>query len=725
MRALLSNPTVRVDPGRRDRYDRRGGASMGRTAKDVTTTRTFALVGHRSSGKTSLGDQLLQVAGVTRAPGRVDDGTSLLDHEAEERRRRMTLAVHVAWLEWQPTEAAPAAVLHLVDTPGAEGLAHEQALALACVDGALVVVSAIDGVQVGTRRVIEEARRSQMPIVVAITRMDRAFTVDAVLEAIQAEVGDARAVAVQAPIRDAAGRIERVVSLFDDPSADPAAWERLCEAVALADDTLLERYLEEFGLPADEVRAALPSAVCRGKLVPVAFTSGATGLGAAELLGLVLDAFPDPAKRRRLWAMDGAGDEVPVDPDGPFVAQLMANGLDDEGNRYHVLRVWGGSPPKKGTWVHGESGASARVHKLYALRGPRAANPRHDGAGALIATWDTLSGRPGDTYTDGARLVLGAPPVPAPMVAAMLTSVDGTPDDRLYDKLLALSALDPALEVTLDELTGHPIVSGAGQDHIDRALERLQERYGVRVVAHLPPVGYRETPAGSVQQIQGIHRRVSDGEVAEFGACFLDLQPQPPWYGNAFADASQDVEQLPKRFLPSIDEGVRRGMRHGPSAGYPVLGADVRCTGGEYDILQSTEEHFRLAGERGVKLALEKAGTKLLEPWWSVDVRVPAGEVGVILAEIGARRGRITGLEVDGREATVYADCPFRELRTFGPRLQALTAGRGRYLARPSHYDALPANLVREAIASSPFRADTVLQGLPGEAGREVPHRTR
>ena len=689
---------------------------MTRSAHDPAMVRTFALAGHRSSGKTSTGDLLLHATGVTRVPGRVDDGTSLLDHDPEARRRRLTLGLSFAWMEWKDR------VFHLVDTPGSEGLGHDRALALAGADAMVLVVGGPDGLQVGGERALEEADRSAIPRLALINRMDRPVDVAARLAELEA-VSVAKPVAVQLPIY-ADGRFCGVVDVLgrrallydaaspgtlatapipdDQRESADVAWERLVEAVALTDDALLERYMEDLELPVELVREGLARAVRGARLMPVAYASTALGIGAEPLLELIASTFPSPATRKRVRAVDVEGEDVDVDLEGGFVAQHLASCFDQDGKLYHVLRVWGGHPPRRGAWVHGETGAVARVQKLYQIRGPRAAQARYDGPGSIVATWDPLPGRPGDTWTDGPRLVVGSPARPAPMTSWLLSTRDVLPA-RLAAALAGLESVDAALEIGPCDLTGAPVLAGIDADHLDRAVTLLRDRFGVHVEASLPPIAYRETPSGAVHGVAGIHQRMSDGEVSEFGSCSVDLAPQSPADGNWFRDDSGD-DQIPEKFRPSIGEGVRRGLLHGPLAGYPVIGAGVRCTTGDYDILQSTGDHFRLAGERAVHLALERAGTRLLEPWCTLEVRVPSGEIGLVIAEVAARRGRIHGLEMDGREARVVADCPQRELRSFAPRLQAITAGRGRFMSRHSHYDALPQPLVKEAVAASPFR---------------------
>jgi elongation factor G len=631
----------------------------------------------------------------------------------------MSLAPSFAWMEWRGHR------LYLADTPGSDGLAHEQAVVISGVDGVVVVVDGTQGLELGARRALQEAARAGIPRVVAITHMDRPCDVGRLLDELEEAVSDAKIVPLQIPYRDDAGafvgfipllelRLHRAAPdgsiVIEAPPERPRqvaerAWERAVESVALMQDQLLERYLEEFELTPEDVANGIRRASLAGQLVPVVYTSAAAGIGGDALLDTLLLAFPDPAARRPLWAIDGEGADVEVAPHrSSFVAQHMATRMDEKGGLYRVFRIWSGVPPARGTWTHGESGQTVRVQKLYDLRGPRSATARAVGPGAIVATWDPLSSRPGDTWTDGPRLVLGAPCAPPPMMAWLLDPGVGVAGERLARALHTLRELDPALELRADEVAGGPILGGASQDHLDRALELLHSRWGISARTSLPHVAYRESLLSSACGVEGVYRRMADGPLAEATVCRIDVLPQPADEEVRLIDRIDDFD-LVKPFMSAMVEGFQRALRHGPLAGYPVVGVEIQCTGGELDVLQTTDEHFRVAGERAVRAALERGRTRLLEPWHWIEVRVPVEAVGTLLAELAARRGRIQGLEVNGGEARISGECPMRELRTFGPRLQALTGARGIFSSRPSHYDPVPASLLKEVLTTSPFKA--------------------
>jgi len=681
-----------------------------------------AVVGHRACGKTSLCDLLCKITRVTRDVGSVDEGTSLLDSTPMERRRKQSLHVHSVWAPWNDH------VLQLLDAPGSDVLPHERDVALSAADGALVVVDATQGLEVGTRETLRRVRNLDRSAMVVVSKVDREHRLGPLLKQVSAEVGR-RAVLVQLPFVDDDGQLAGVVDLveqqvlrFDEESAgfspEPVpqrvraevdrASEQLAEAVALCDDDLLEHYLEELELPRGELTRGLHAAVERRQLVPVMITSVAARIGAQPLLDGLVRWLPSPVARPPL-AHDYDGRPITLDPAGGFVAQVIGVSPGSDGTLRTLLRLWAGRPPASGVWTHAPDGRRIKVRKLYRVRGDRRSSTGPLVPGMVVASYDDLGVRPGATLTDGSRLQITVPEVAPPMMAWL---VDGEEADALRDALQALVASDRGLALHSDESTGGVLLAAACEGHLALAIDRLRAWYGVDAQTNLPPVAYREMPVAAVDEVEGVHvREGSDGLVEEYGRCRLALVPDEP-DGYAFEDEVDDPHDLPERWRPAIGEGAARAMQHGPTAGYPVVGARVKLIGGEYDILQSTDDHFRRAGEKGVRSALERAGTRLLEPWWSVSITVPAANLGDLINDLGAHRGRVVGMEVDATEATVQAHSPYRELRTFAARLSALTHGQGHFRAEPDHYEPLPEELVGEAIAQSPF-LDQGEQGVP------------
>lgn len=683
--------------------------------------RNVAVVGHRSSGKTSLGDLLLCEGGATRTVGQVDQGTSLLDYSAEARRGRQTLEPSTAWLNWREH------LLYLVDSPGAQDLVHVAEHTLHQADAALLCVAANDGLAHGCVRMLQAADAIALPALAVIHQADRPHSLPSLIEGLRAHT-DRRVLPFQLPFVDDEGTFAGVIDLLANrvlrydseahgqysvepvpdryTSAVEAAREALVETVALDDEELLERYLEFLELPTELVVQGLARAVRQGRLLPVVFTSTAAVIGAGPLLDAVVDLLPPPQPSHR----------VDVPSDDMFAATVLHTTVDDEGRPCTLFRVWSGQADKVKRWSHGESGQQLKVRKLFAIRGPRRALPAYTGPGAVLATWDAVDARPGETLTAAERYALRRPALPPVMVRRELRLADGQDPRALERAAQVLVRMDHGLELERDaDGTFTLLARTLGQ--VDRAVGWLKHRMGVAITAERPSIDYREVPANGTWGVEGVHLREVGGLVEEYGRCALDLDPEGRPGDLAFL-ARVDHEDLPERFVGAVRQGALEAARTGP-LGFPVIGARVTCVGGEYDILSSTEDHFRIAGAAAMRAALTATGTRLAEPWTRVEVHAPAEGVGAVLDALTSRRGRILDVCVD-HEARVEALCPERETHDLVGRLGALTGGRGWFSSRRSHYDLLPDGLVAEAIRELGLAAPASVESEPVSARREV-----
>jgi elongation factor G len=705
--------------------------------------------GHRGCGKTTLAEAVLHAGRVVREPGSVEDGTALLDFGPDSVARRQTLELSSAWFEWARRDAETPAIVQIVDTPGASFLSEVRDLGIRAAEAVVLVIDGTAGVQVGTEEAVRTARAADLPLIAVVSKLDRWSasradrdrTVVSVADALSALTG-ARAVVLQAPFHDASGALVGLVDLVEgialrfaddgsgafspEPIPDALAAEvaalreQVAEAIAVTDDRLLEEYLEYLTLPVATLRTALAAAIARRQIVPVLLASGkgseaqrGGGIGARQLVDAIV-AWTPTYDNHYIEMIELDGTRTRLDPGGPFVAQVLSEHRDDKGEPWHLLRVLAGVPPK-GDWRDGRSGTAFRLRKTYRMRGPRRATAPSLVPGALVATWDPLPVPAGTTLTDGTRWEVALPePRPAMMalwVRAYGRTGEATDHDeaQLREALQAVIRADRGLSLRSDASSGARLLAGQDEAHLQVAIERLRAwSGGLTLASELPPVGYVETPSAHVHGVEGLHvHKDGEGLVEEFGRCEVALAPTSPDEGTAFVDAIGDEEDdLPRRYRFAIDQGARDAMRHGPTAGYPVVGVELRLTGGQYDILQSTDDHFRQAGEKAARIALERAGTKLLEPWWKVEVTVPNATVGDLIADIASHRGRILGMHVHGDTVVLAAECPYRELRTFSSRLRSLSGGRGVFETEMSHYEPLPDHLLHEAIAASPHRRD-------------------
>lgn len=679
--------------------------------------RSFVLVGHRSCGKTSVAEHLIRAAGGVRAAGRVDDGTSLLDHEPLSRSRRATLSTSFSWLSWKDV------LLHLMDTPGGAEGSGDRRLCAEMASARVVVVDGVAGLERGAARALKEALRAGAPFAVFINRVDRPNQAEAVIDQIAA-VCDRPLVLLNQPLHDPEAAADDAVCAevdlvawqvrrFDPegsggmspeplPSAAAVlaapAREALVEAVASADDALLESYLENFDLEPDAVRAGLGAAFARAALVPVVVGSGANGLGCHNLLDVLADGaahLPPSA----------AAPPSPVNGKAPaWVARSIAHRIDDQGRPYTVLVVVEGALPAQPQLVLSPGGSDARrARKLYRLRGPRRSVAASAEAGAVVAVWDPLPGPAGCWFTDGPVLDVAEPSAPsmAWWEVRCERPANGAPPPKLIEALDAVGRLDPSLRWTPCDDGEAVMLSGTSERQLAVAVARCEAELGCRVRRQLPAVGYIERPVRSVEGVHGLFREPLGDGTEGLGEVWIEVSPLRLEDGFCFEGAVDD-DVLPGRFLPAVGEGARRALRAGPRGGYPVHGVLCRCVGGEYDVLGSTDVHFEAAGEAAMRAALEASGTELLEPWCEVAVRVGNEEVGAVITDLSAHRGRVLGLEASDDAHEIRAVLPERELRTLASRLEAIVEDDVDFDAHISHYDRVPDDLVHEATRPTP-----------------------
>jgi len=647
---------------------------MAKRVETPDTLRNVALTGHRSAGCTSLAESMLHLAGVVREVGRVDDGTTLLDHDPEARARHEGVMPGWAWFAWKDK------TVFLTDTPGGDAFSWPREVATRGADLRVVVVSAPDGVEPGTEQRLRQAARDGAATLLVVTRIDRVPVEQA--EEIVSGIGQtAAAVVGRTPIMLGCRGPDGWTHALAD-AAPPTARAQLGEDIALTDDLLLEAWVEAGRLEDGAARDGLARAVAKGRTLPVLACSAATGEGVRAVLDAIAALAPAPT-----------GDAAE-----PVRLLRVGTTLGDDDAPVAVFRVQQGTL-RPGTALVDPHGGTHRVARWYAIRGPRRAKARKLGPGAVLACWEDVGGELGEVLAQDGP-VGQAWTTPPRMAWRHLSRGPDTTEPALTRHLARLRALDSALQYDAE---GEGMrLSGPTPDAVDRAVWRLTQRWNLDISAGPPPIAYLERPSHGVQA-RGVHRVDGDEEVAEFGEVLLEVQPVDPDAPFSF-EAACDEEDLPVRFHPSIGRGVRKALLRGPTAGYPVCGVRARCVGGEYDLFATEDGHVEAAGEAAMRAALDEAGTEVLEPWSELEVHAPPSDTGAVLSDLSARRARIVGLEMDGEETSILAECPDRELGALAVRLRAVTKGQGWFRRRMGHYRPVPQAMLSEVVAASPYR---------------------
>ncbi len=675
---------------------------------EVSNTRNFALIGHAGDGKTSLGESLLYRAGATSHLGRVDDGSSYLNHLPEEKNcHTATISSHIFAYDWDNYSLA------LVDTPGDPNFQGDSQIAIQALDGAVLVVSAVDGVKVGTQKMLSAARSAGATVVGFVNGLDRErANLAAALKSL-AELEE-KVVLLALPI-GASATLSGVIDLLqnqaidaqgkpiDIPSelADEAAARRteLVEAVAECDDALLEKYLDQGELSEDEVLQGLVRGTRSGQILPVLAGSAIGEIGTDLLLRSLVKLLPSPVDRGP-WRCGDGEQTVAPDPQGPFSAVVFKTLIDRYAGTLSVMRVVSGSLHSDSTILNPSSQSKLRVGKLLSLEGEKHVDVTEAGPGDLVAVAKLKDVHTGNTLTAEKEGVnLPQLTLPQGVLSYAIRAKSQGDEDKVYTSLGRLVEEDPALRLGREASTGEFLLTGMGELHIRTTVQRLHRMFDVEVELNTPKVPYRETIAKSIQHVEGKLKKQSGGK-GMFGVCYLDLEPLPRGSGIEFVDKIVGGA-IPRGLIPAVEKGVREACERGPLAGYPVVDVRIRCVDGKHHSVDSNEMAFKLAGSFGFKAAMEQAGPRLLEPVMTAEVSVPDESVGDVMGDISSRRGRVQTSENRGSATVVVAQVPMAEMLEYTSILTSLTGGKGAFQMEFSHYQEVPAQVRDKVVAEA------------------------
>jgi elongation factor G len=685
---------------------------------DSAGIRNVAVVGHGGSGKTSLVDALCFAAGNGKRHGHVRDGTALTDHLPEEIERGFSIALGCAFAEWMDSK------INFVDTPGALDFQGEALAGLSAADGALCVISAVSGVEVGTDRMFHWAVERDDPVLFVVSMMDKdSADFDAVYEQVKSQL-TSKVVPVEIPI-GAGANLSGVMNLFTQKSylytagnkgeyeeADIPANERerfdryrqeLIEAISATDDALLERYLEGAEIDRDEAISGMKEAMKRGDLFPLFCVSSENMIGVRALLTEIVQLMPNAFEMEELHGFTGAEGNTSVEiharDDAPFAAIVFKTANEQHVGDVSYFRVLSGSV-RNGDEVYNATRDVAEKlnHISLPLGRERVEVSRlHAGDIGCIAklrnthTNDTLSTREHPIRLPELRF-------PEPLVHFAVHAESRNDEEKLQQGLHRLHEEDPTLTVHYEPETHETIVSGMGERHLDIAMATLQRKFGVKAELTKPRIAYRETLTATGEG-QGKHKKQSGGR-GQFGDCWVRMAPLPRGEGYLFENKIVGGV-IPSRFVPAVDRGVQEAAARGVLAGYPLVDFRAECYDGSTHSVDSNEMAFKMAGILAFRAVAPKCKPVLLEPLDLLEITVPDQYLGDVLGDISARRGHIHGTEPvgDGRHSVVRAVVPHAELHLYATPLHSMTHGRATFTRRFAGYDQVPPDVASKLIA--------------------------
>jgi len=683
--------------------------------------RNVALVGHSGSGKTSLAEAALFLTKATNRMGRTEDGNTVTDFDDEEIRRGISINSAMAPVEFEGFK------LNFIDTPGYADFMGEVIGALQAADMGLVVVDAVAGVEVGTELAWQYLDRFSMPRAVIINKMDR-DNADwkKALQSLR-DSFDARFVPLQLPIGKGEGfqGVYRLISTQaslgpegtpgDVPSAVMEEAEELrdsiVEAAAEADEELTVKYfdfLDGEGEPLtdEEVRGALVRGAKEGSYVPVFFTAATSGLGVKAMLHSLEDAAPSPLEARpRMAAKEGDGEasvELGPDPDGPLVARVFKTLADPYVGKLQYVRVYSGTFAADSRVHNVEQDEEERIGPVLVLRGKDQLTAGHILAGDIGAVAKLNHTHTFNTLADkAAGLRLPDVELPQPLYSVAVTPVSQADAPKIGQALQRVCDEDPTLRSEYEAATRELLLSGMGDAHIDVAVRRLKDKFGVEVSTAVPRVPYRETVSRTASA-QYRHKKQTGG-AGQFAEVHLRVEPRES--GEGFEYASEVVGgAISSTYIPSIEKGIRQILDEGVIAHCPVVDTKAIVYDGKEHPVDSKDIAFQIAGREAFKEAFRAAGPVLLEPIHNVSVVVPAAQMGDVLGDLNTRRGIVQGTEQLGTKAVVKAQVPLSEVQRYATDLRSMTHGRGYYTSEFSHYARVPQNLLDELISQVEHR---------------------
>jgi len=684
--------------------------------EDVGRIRTVALIAGGGAGKTSLAEAMLFDAGVTTRLGKVDDGTSVMDYEPEEVKRKITISTAFNSLSWNKHQ------VHLIDTPGDFNFIAETKTSLRGADGAVVVVDAVDGVKVQTDKVWEFADEMSLPRAVFVSKVDKERSdFYKVVEDLRENYGSA-CTPLYLPV-GAAESFQGVIDVLTgkafvfqgesgkfeatEPPADAADSlrgfrEDLMERVAESRDDLLEKYLEEGELSTEEMSSGLRAAVLSGKLVPVACGSGAGNKGVQQMLDLVIACLPSPLDRGDSTLQSASGESEVVrspDPEAPFSALVIKTVSDPYAGRLSVMRIFSGALSANSTVYNANKKSKERFGNLLRLKGKTQETLEKAGPGEILAVAKLKETTTGETLCDEKEPVLfPAPQLPPAVYSLAVEPKSKGDEDKIFSSLTRLTEEDLALRLERREETREMVMSGMGEVHIETVVEKLKRKFGVEVNLKSPKVPYKETIKGKVR-VQGKYKKQTGGR-GQYGDCWIEMEPLSRGEGFQFVDRIVGGV-IPKQYIPAVEKGIAEAALGGVVAGYPVIDFKVELVDGSYHDVDSSEMAFKIAGSMAFKKAVTDAKPTLLEPITTMEIVVPDDCMGDIIGDLNSRRGRVLGMDSEGKKQIVRANVPLAEILKYAPELRSMTAGRGMFTMKFSHYEEVPAQLQEKIIEAS------------------------
>jgi elongation factor G len=670
--------------------------------------RNVVLLSHSGAGKTSASEAMLFDAGAIKRLGKVEDGSTTSDYDPDELKRQISISLSLLPLEWQ------GAKVNLIDTPGYSDFVGEVRAAMRVCEGAVIMVCAASGVEVGTEQVWGYCEQAGLPRLIFINKMDRENAdFNKTVGQIQERFGN-KCLPLQLPIGSQAS-FEGIVNLLTmkaytgsdakegevpEPLQSQAnsLREKLIEAVAEVDDKLIEKYLEGQELSQEEIGTGLRQAIAAGKVVPILTGSALKNIGMTMLLDAMHGYLPSAKEGKVVTVTDSKEQTSAPSAESPLAALVFKTTADPYVGKLTYFRVYNGAMSSNSQVWNANRKAAERIGQLFMVRGKNQEPVPKVGVGDIGAVAKLTATNTGDSLCTQAKPVQIAPiEFPEPVFSLAVHPKTKADVDKLGAALTRITEEDPTIEVHRETGTNETIISGIGESQLEVAADRMQRKFGVGVKLDVPKVPYRETiTTGAKAEYK--HKKQTGGH-GQYGHVLLELEPLPRGSGFEFADKIVGGA-IPRNYIPAVEKGVNEAIHEGVLGRYPVI--DLRATvyDGSFHPVDSSEICFKIAGAGALKKGMAEAQPILLEPIMNIEVTVPEDYTGDIIGDLNTKRARVQGMNPGGGYNVIEAQVPQAEILRYAIDLKSITQGRGSYKASFSHYEEVPAHIAEKIIAA-------------------------
>lgn len=668
----------------------------------VSDIRNVVLLGHAGAGKTSLAEAILHKTGVSNRLGSVDDKSSSIDCDEEEKQRGHSIDSGLVHVNYQGKE------INIIDTPGYPDFIGAATSSLAATETAVVVVSAAAGIQTNTRKLFQAARERGMACVIVVNKIDGgAGELSGLIKDIQESFGRECRCANLAKSDGTA-----VVDCISGDSGDGCFADvaethtNLIETIVEADDELMERYLGGEEISPDKLATAFAEALVNQSLAPIVFTSSRNEVGIEDLLSLIAQTCPSPVNGVKMSLVTGEGEdqsktEVAPDSSGPLLGVVFRVTSDPKSNiKYASIRLQRGVV-RSDTSLQATGGKKGmRCGQISKLQGDQLTQIEEAHAGDIITLAKLEELQILDTVFVGAdpgRIEI--PSLPRPMYSLAIEPKSRGDETKISGALSEISGADPTFLIDRDRQTNEMLILGLGELHLRVILSRLHRRRGLEVTTKPPQIPYRETITSSSKYVEYTHKKQTGG-AGQFARVFVDMEPNEAGAGYEFVDKIFGGA-IDQSFRPSIDKGCQAAMANGVVAGFPVVDVKVTLVDGKTHPVDSKDIAFQIAGREVFRKAFMQCKPTLLEPIVNMEVSVPSENVGDITGDLAGRRGRVQGQDVlPGNMTVIKAQVPLAEVQQYNSQLKSVTSGQGSYSMELSHFEPVPPNVLQQIVAA-------------------------